>query len=508
MPTTREIDRLAQNVFHDKLPPGWLIRKQDPDIHVDYFVEVVDRSEPSGVIFGVQLKGTGSPRYSKKLIKISIKTKHLTYYLDKVKQPIFLVVVDIKKKQGYWLFLQGWAKEELKTRNWREQETIVIKIPLTNSLSSTNKLLKEITIAEKYMHELWPSSIPVAIRHKKKSLEGLDHRIQVDISHHRGRTKYHLQAKETFNFEIHFEDSPHIQEKFSDLLDRGKTAIYDTSEIVRVSGSPLLESLFNKAKRGKLVIEPERKVQASLLLSTVDLKEKQKTILYGVDGLMWGGIQEARFEGGLKKTPFKLDFSLPIPISTRNKSLTIHFTFDRSEWQGVPVLSLPFFKQLKDLFVSIQEGCSLKIVCEIMGNHIFTVQSSTMIENNLIELTVRHLELLDKVRIIAKEVGINPKYPKNGDISMDEIKIIFLLDQLIQFGEYHQSGDGCTFRGELVPNDNFFKMLEEPTEKNFSGPLVIKPEDQKFCLFGEEFDFGLLRYTLTNPILGTSFIMV
>ena len=98
MHTTFEIDRMAQNIFNDSLPPSWLTRKQDPDIHIDYFVEISKESKPSGITFGVQLKGTNSPRYSKNQIKISIKTKHLSYYLDKVKQPIFLVVVDVKKR--------------------------------------------------------------------------------------------------------------------------------------------------------------------------------------------------------------------------------------------------------------------------------------------------------------------------------------------------------------------------------------------------------------------------
>ena len=188
MATTREIDRMAQNIFNDSLPPGWLIRKQDPDIHIDYFVEIAKNSKPSGVILGVQLKGTGSPRYSKTLIKISIKTRHLSYYLDKVKQPVFLIVVDVKKRQGFWFFVQEWAKEELKNRNWREQKKIDIKIPLKNFITDVQYLIEEIAKAETFMRDLWPSSIPAAIQHEKKSLEALDRRVQVDISYQGGKT--------------------------------------------------------------------------------------------------------------------------------------------------------------------------------------------------------------------------------------------------------------------------------------------------------------------------------
>ena len=183
MPTTREIDKKAQDIFNDSLPPGWLIRKQDPDVHVDYFVEIDERSKPSGVVFGVQLKGTNRPRYSKSQIKVSIKTKHLAYYLDKVKQPIFLIVIDTTKRRGFWLFTQKWAKNELEARNWRSQTKVDIKIPLSNSLTDLDLLGAEIVGAEAFMRDLWPSSIPAAIDYAKESLEILDRRVQVDISY-------------------------------------------------------------------------------------------------------------------------------------------------------------------------------------------------------------------------------------------------------------------------------------------------------------------------------------
>ncbi|MCK4828374.1 DUF4365 domain-containing protein, partial [bacterium] len=504
MPTTREIDRMAQNIFNDSLPPGWLIRKQDPDIHVDYFVEIAEKSKPSGVIFGVQLKGTNSPRYSKSLIKISIKTKHLSYYLDKVKQPIFLIVVDIKKRQGFWFFVQEWAKEQLKERNWREQKKIDIKIPLRSCLSDVEYLRAEIARAEIFMCDLWPSSIPAAIQHEKESLEGLDRRVQVDISYQGGRTRYSLQARKPFDFDIQFRGSPHVKDKFADLFNRGKPAIFDTDEIIEVRGSPLLKSIFERSEKGKLFIEPERKIQTVLLLSTVDVAEQEKIVLYGVEGMMCAGKKEARFRGDLKETPLKVEFSFPLPLSLGSNALTVNFNFESSGWQDMPVLRLPHFDKLKAFFTSIQEGCLLRIVCEIKGNHIFTATSQTDIDRRFMELTIRHLQLLDKVRLIAKEANINPIYPKGGLISKDEIETILLLHQLIRSGQYRQSGNGVNFRGKLLPNDNFLKMFEEPTAKDFSGPLVVEPKDQKFKLFGEEFEFCFLRYTLTNPILLTN----
>ena len=503
MATSREIDRMAQNIFNDSLPPSWLSRKQDPDIHIDYFVETAENSKPSGAIFGVQLKGTSSPRYSKSLIKISIKTKHLSYYLDKVRQPLFLIVVDVKMRQGFWVFAQEWAKEELKKRNWREQKKIDIKIPLKNSLSDVQYFHENIARAEIFMRDLWPSSIPAAILHEKESLERLDRRVHVDISYQEGRTRYELQARQPFDFDIHFRETSHVQDKFADLLNRGKPAIFDKDEIIRMKGSPLLERIFDRREKGKLVIEPERKIHTSLLLSSLNADEKEKIMLYGVEGIMWAGNKEARFQGALKETPLKIEFTFPLPLSSLSSSLTANFKFESSAWQDMPVLMLPHYERLKEFFMSIQEGCMLRIICETKGNRIFSVTSESIADNKFIELTTRHLQILEKIRAIAKEVNINPIYPKDGLINKDEIDTIYLLHELIRSGEYHQSGDGVSFKGKLLPNDNFFKMAQGGNGKDFSGPLILEPKDQKFTLFGEEFEFHPLRYILTNPILET-----
>jgi hypothetical protein len=502
MPTTREIDQKAQNIFNDSLP-DWLIRKQDPDVHVDYFVEIAERSKPSGMIFGVQLKGTNSPRYSKSLIKISIKTKHLSYYLDKVKQPIFLIVVDIKKRQGFWFFIQEWAKEELKKRNWRDQKKIDIKIPLRNSLSDVSQLRAEVAKAEIFMRDLWPSSIPAAIQYEKEALEKLDRRVQVDISYQGGKTRYSLQAREPFNFDIQFRGSTRVQVRFADLFNRGKPAIFDIDEIIEVKGSPLLQSVFERREKGKLLMTPEKKIQTLLIISALDESYKEKIALYGVEGMIWAGIKEARFQGGLKETPLNIELTFPLPPSLGSNPLTVNFSFESSAWQDIPVLRLPHFERLKAFFTAVQEGCLIRIICEIKGNHIFTATSQNNFDHRFMELTSWHLQLLERIRIIAREMNINPIYPKDGLINNDETETIFLLHELIRSGKHLQNAGGVEFRGKLLPNDNFFKMTQNKDIKKLSGPLVIEPKDQKFTLFGKEFEFYPLRYTLTNPILLT-----
>jgi len=208
MRTTREIDKRAQDIFNVLLPASWLPRKQYPDIHIDYFVETASGSEPSGMDFGVQLKGTKLLRLTKRFAKFPLKTKHLKYYLDQVRRPVFLIVVDVSQEKGYWLFLQRWAQEELKNKTWRDQKSITIRIPIDNSLANLQMFQGEIIEADSYMRELWPSSINSAVSFEKASLEKLDPRIGISISFQDGKPHYSLSAKEFFEFQFfHCADS-------------------------------------------------------------------------------------------------------------------------------------------------------------------------------------------------------------------------------------------------------------------------------------------------------------
>lgn len=239
------------------------------------------------------------------------------------------------------------------------------------------------------------------------------------------------------------------------------------------------------------------------MLSAVDTANEEKVVLYGVEGIMWAGSKTARFEGGLKETPLDLELTFPMPPSLESNPLTVNFRFNSSAWVNIPVLRLPHFEKLKAFFAALQKGCLLRIICEIKGNHIFTATSQPDLYPRFMESSNWHLQVLEKVRVIAREMKIDPLYPKEGLITKDEFETILLLDELLKCGEHRQKGVGVTFSGRLLPNESFFKMIENSSEDKFSGPLVVEPKDHKFMLFGNKFEFYPVRYTLTNPVLLT-----
>ena len=57
-PHEHEVQRWAERFVSNRLPPSWPIRRYEPDYGIDFEVEIFEHSNPTGRIFGLQVKGT------------------------------------------------------------------------------------------------------------------------------------------------------------------------------------------------------------------------------------------------------------------------------------------------------------------------------------------------------------------------------------------------------------------------------------------------------------------
>jgi len=151
-PMTHQIDERAQRVFKDALPPAWVVNEQPNDYGKDYLVEI---SEDDGTLTGdsffVQLKGQNSAtiKHDEKTVTYVLETKYSTYYLDKVRDiPVFLFVVDVSQKDGWWLFHQESLKSD---PTWRDFKSRTLRLPLKNRLNDTHAIRKAVANAKKWM---------------------------------------------------------------------------------------------------------------------------------------------------------------------------------------------------------------------------------------------------------------------------------------------------------------------------------------------------------------------
>ena len=102
--TSRTPLREALRIFRRHVPPAWVLNDtQRPDYGKDYLIEVVEARELTGLNFFVQLKGTESlpARGGGASVSHKLELKDEVYYADRVRQPLFLVVVDVNRDVGH-----------------------------------------------------------------------------------------------------------------------------------------------------------------------------------------------------------------------------------------------------------------------------------------------------------------------------------------------------------------------------------------------------------------------
>jgi hypothetical protein len=494
MKSTRPIDSKAQKIFKNHLPDGWIPREKHPDIHIDYEVEIGDsNAEPTGEVFWVQLKGTQKPRYRGHIAKQSFKTKHLLYYLTKVKLPVFIVLVDVKSGKAFWLLAQEWLKS--KNIDLGSRKTIDVEVPLSNDLSDTEKLLKAVKSAEAYMRELWPSSVEAAVNHKKIYYEQLDNRFVAEISHMDGKTISNFHAISEIPISISIEPSRSRSQRISDLIESGKPAIFKGSEVLSLKGSPLFDLFLETGNLSQMVIQSTKQAIGTLIVSIRGATGQEKTVFHGIEGAISFGKNKGHFKAVLKKTPFYMELSFPFAVPNNNR-FSVNIGFNSIEWEKISILSLPYFDKLKEFFSSVNAGCGIKIVCEVDGAHIFTASTDQSIGKGLMGVTVEHFHLLDKLRTIAAELGQNFLYPKGGFVDSHDFEDIGLLHTLITGGKQRIPGNGVRFRGKLNPNECFYEMIKKPPTDCVVSFLL---EVRLFKMLDTEIPFGPISYSLTFP---------
>lgn len=179
---TTRIERGAIKILESLFPEDWLLRKQSPDYFVDYHVEVVEHGEPTGHQFAVQLKGTSEAKRRKNFIRHQMERKHLSYYRDKARIPVFIVLADVSKKTAYWVFAQKYLREQASKAKLDNQGTLTVRFDPKDCFSDLERFSAALREAEQYLRDLYPGSPTAAISERKRALEGLDADIGVDVS--------------------------------------------------------------------------------------------------------------------------------------------------------------------------------------------------------------------------------------------------------------------------------------------------------------------------------------
>ncbi|MCB9773180.1 MAG: DUF4365 domain-containing protein [Nitrospiraceae bacterium] len=146
-PRTHVVATTSLNSFKAQSPQEWIIEESQYDYGWDLNIEIPEGESVTGLGLFVQLKGSDKPDYINKNQDISLPLEVTTVnYLLAKPLPTMVALCDTKRNSFpvYWV----WIKEEIKriettTPNWQDQQTVSLRIPVSQRLSGQADIIFE-----------------------------------------------------------------------------------------------------------------------------------------------------------------------------------------------------------------------------------------------------------------------------------------------------------------------------------------------------------------------------
>jgi hypothetical protein len=473
-------NKISELIFQRSLPAGWLPRKQEPDFHIDYKVELVEAGELSGINFGVQLKGWVPKKGRRKGPCYSLSTKHLRYYVEKCTLPIFLVLVDVTAEKCYWVFVQQHAKEKLKP-NWENQKKIMVHFSERDELSG-EQLIAIIRTANDYVRELHPGSVQAAVSHQKTKFEAKYPQLFFDVSYGGGKMHLDVQPKGEMPLTIRVPAEVHLK-AIQECFEKGKDVQFSTTGVQFV-GSPFFDEHVNE-KPGlvRLLKEPIGHGEAQ-----ISWTDETGPAFLVIPGKFKRGSKFITFQGGLDGSPLALETWFSPQALDQGQVPNSHFLFGVHHWHGKQVLGLPYFEQIRKLFGRKQAGLPMRFELFFEGNSVGHTSFHEP-DPKRIEPMCMLLNFLDKARRVVRHFEINPCLSER--ISATDLISVNELYDLIVSKRHDYSVTGQTFT---------LSMREPSQSADMTGQtLSMTAElDKVYSIFQTRFCVGVLRETTSD----------
>ncbi len=470
-----EIERKAVSVFTAALD-FWLVREQAPDVHIDYVVEVRRNSEPTGLNFAVQLKGTTKPKYinQKEKLSFSLKVKHLKYYLEQSKLPVYIVVVDVITGKGYWLFLQKWLKESAPS-GWKQRKKINVRIPLQNELNNNNKLLESVEASDLFMRELNPSSIAASVALVHQKCIETDPNCNYEISCING--KPHIAVSPLNDSPVSL-SSPN-KTKLSKLFKTGEPVLFNSKEI-SLEGVDFFKQLFSQEER---LVTLQVKQGFTCRIKLTFIKGNNKTH-YTFQAKASGGSEKVNFIFQDEINPISINGTIRHSIAEKRIKGRLQLSIDINKWVGKRINQLPD-SDLVFCFLEAFDNTESPVIVdvEINGSNLLNYTLDKNLLDEVMYNTQGAIAIIEKTNFVCEKLGVNPILPPLESISVEQVDMINNLwelltneNQLIQ-----DLSSDATLTTSLKEGSNLLNELKN-IETSSSTELITK---SLLNMFGE-----------------------
>ena len=476
-PRQHEIDELAQRAFRKSLPASWVVNPFTTDYAKDYIVEIVEKTQLTGTLFIVQLKGKESlPRQrGKNFVSVGIDYEHLRYYLNDVPLPVFIVAVDVSSGKAYFEFAQRQTPRDFKAKGRASY-----RIPISNRLADTAKVIAAVHSAWDFMRDKYPGSLAAAAKVRQDQLKKLDPRLECNVTLRDGKEHIEFRALEPIDIKVSFLGSKKaVAATQAMLIGEGKPAKAHRNLKIKIEGSPIFD--MHGGSVAQLSFSPQLPIEVRIFARSSKLGAAE---LPEFRGKLAGGTKQQRFEGSLPNCP--ISCKLHVESTESNKGTGgLTWKWDSREWDNARLVLLPWLDQIWSFLTSIVErDATLGFQVFTAGTKLLEATPSASPTNltSLREL-LPYVETLRKARHVCRLINLDPRLPALlSDRDFEDIEELF---NLVTTGRYVQ-------RSTFTLSFNVDRLAEEQ-QKGFrqgDGVVTQRFAEAKYNFLGLQFDFS------------------
>ena len=456
MPTitpSSDLGDLGESLVKKLMPPLWVVRRQSPDIHVDFRVEVVEEGEPTARHVALQVKSARrTPR------RVSMKRKHLEYYADPCREPVFIIAMNTVDEDAHYVFAQQWLDAN---SHWKHQGSTGVPInPQGPRLSDTAAFSLAVAEAFAYMRRTRRQPLPLSIQDEERELQALDPRFRVSMSVNRSGSYVQLEAMQQVSGKLSMTvpvlDGVDIESRYRAAQDFGEPFVAEQATVA-FEGSDLLASIFGRGP-GTFIFE-QKPQGVTIHFRSTTVPARSLTMVGEITRGRVGGSVSVSYAGGL----FKLSGRVSASSDDRgHASLVFELGLDRlhgldlTEMDGIA--NLRWFVgaiacgEPTDAHISLDDGRA--------GSSKFRPEGNALIPKDWMFA----LDVLDALRLLGKRGAMSISCPDFTSTTLEECFAIDIAGTLLRDG-----------RVELKPSPVRIRM--EPRDDALKAVQTMKLED-------------------------------
>jgi hypothetical protein len=467
----------------------WTPRRREPDVFLDYEVEMRPQGEPNGLTAYVQLKSKDSVVFRHGVSRVQMERKHLEYYLTKALRPVFVVLVDVTSKQGYFVFAQEWLRVTGALKKKPGAKTLSIEISEEDKIDDLPRFETALRRASLYLREMYPGSPEAALAALAREYKAKDPRFDVSVTAGPEGRQIDLSALENvpFSLDITHSNGRKLMAECDNWFGYGKAPDFSGASF-DLKGIPLLE----EEKIDQVFFNEDARKCTLLVISKAPAFSHALNCkaTYGHAGL----LVEVMEPGCPVKIVFKQSFKA---LRERAES-DVRLSFDYDRWVGRNLLNLPWFDFLWDLITALNERAPIEFKFNFEGvtfNH-----GQAAWENRDDEMSYKdHYNMLSffmKARRVAERGKINPIIPERGKITGRDVYHVEMAFGLLTEGFFKCTKVRKVEAFEINVSEKHLTENDHDTPHN--GDIAGHPVDGHVVILGVECPVGMCRSEVKN----------